>query len=413
MSSKQPAISPKWRGIDFPLPDVKRPLPVELRASLRTSQKELRNHWPLWVMPISASNIFSNVRLHTSVSSETSRELFPEAEPLGDRSTSTDHVVVASRFDDQLVRLLEAGGRVLLLPDGQTNSFPLAAHWFLRGAPFVPGSSLLETVPRNLLVELQHFDLASEVIPNVDYLDVIDPLLMLWDTHDLQTIKLHGLVFETQAGRGRLLVSALNHRGQSNAAGRWLLGVLLDRLQAGPEPKHRLSDERWQFLKMQLHAETIPLVKRQWQFRPDPNNQGLALGWQRPQLDSAKDWAAIKIGAAWEGQGYPTLDHWAWYRLAVDIPSRWQGRPIYLSFEGVDDIYELYVNGELAGKGGDLATRQDAFNERKSHDITRWVVPGQPAVIAVRVYDWYGAGGIFRPVTLGTVPFRPGLELLK
>jgi len=86
---------------------------------------------------------------------------------------------------------------------------------------------------------------------------------------------------------------------------------------------------------------------------------------------------------------------------------------VYLSFEGVDDIYELYVNGELAGKGGDLATRKDAFNEKRSHNIKRFVTPGEKALIAVRVHDWYGSGGIFRPVTLGTLPFEPKLDLLK
>jgi len=79
----------------------------------------------------------------------------------------------------------------------------------------------------------------------------------------------------------------------------------------------------------------------------------------------------------------------------------------------VDDIYELYVNGEWAGRGGDLATRKDAFNEKKSHKVTRWVKPGERALIAVRVHDWYGAGGLFRPVNLGTVGFSPGMDLLR
>ena len=49
----------------------------------------------------------------------------------------------------------------------------------------------------------------------------------------------------------------------------------------------------------------------------------------------------------------------------------------------------------------------------KSHNITRLVKPGQRALIAVRVDDWQGAGGIFRPVTLGTVGLSPGLTILK
>ena len=99
--------------------------------------------------------------------------------------------------------------------------------------------------------------------------------------------------------------------------------------------------------------------------------------------------------------------------VAIDIPARWQSRDIFLSFEGVDDLYELYVNGALAGQGGDLATRKDAFSEKKSHNITRLVKAGGNATIAVRVHDWGGAGGIFRPVTLGTAGANPALTLLK
>jgi beta-galactosidase/beta-glucuronidase len=169
----------------------------------------------------------------------------------------------------------------------------------------------------------------------------------------------------------------------------------------------------WAFLKNKLHAEQISLVPRTWRFKPDPNDEGLAAGWHQSALASEEGWKDIRIGTAWESQGHPGLDGWAWYRLEIELPLAWQGRDVFLSFEGVDDIYGLYVNGELAGKGGDLATRKDAFNERKSHNITRWVKPGERAAVAVRVHDWYGAGGIFRPVTLGTIGFSPGMELLK
>ena len=40
-------------------------------------------------------------------------------------------------------------------------------------------------------------------------------------------------------------------------------------------------------------------------------------------------------------------------------------------------------------------------------------LPGQPCPMAIRVYDWLGAGGIFRPVTLGTAAFVEGGEILK
>jgi len=104
-----------------------------------------------------------------------------------------------------------------------------------------------------------------------------------------------------------------------------------------------------------------------------------------------------------EGQGYPNFDHCAWYRIGGRIPEAWQQREVYLSFEGGDDCYDLFINGELVGKGGDPVTKVSTFAERKSWKITSSVKHGEEAILAVRVYDWYGAGGIFRPVTLGRV----------
>jgi hypothetical protein len=67
----------------------------------------------------------------------------------------------------------------------------------------------------------------------------------------------------------------------------------------------------------------------------------------------------------------------------------------------------------LAGKGGDFATHTDCLSEKKRHDLTRIVTPGEKALIAVRVHDWGGAGGIIGPVTLGTVNADSGIEILK
>jgi threonine dehydrogenase-like Zn-dependent dehydrogenase len=54
----------------------------------------------------------------------------------------------------------------------------------LRCAPYIPESSITQRVPRDLLLEPQHFDLASDVVPDLPQLDYLDPILLLWDTHD-------------------------------------------------------------------------------------------------------------------------------------------------------------------------------------------------------------------------------------
>jgi len=397
-----------WR-----LPQSETPQNLVIQTRLKTALGTFKNEWPIWVVPARdhTATAGQSVVAHSSLAPEMARELFPGAKPL--TQSSGDSVIVASHFDDELVRVLENGGRVLMLPDGQRGSFPLSAHWFLRGAPVVADHPVTRIIPRNLLVDLQHFDLASEVIPQINYLESIDPILLLWDTHDLRTVKTHGLIFETRVGRGRLLVSAVNHRDDTNAAGRWLMEALLHHLATGLAPRRALSGAEWTRLKEKLHEEKIRLAERPWRFRPDPDNEGLKLGWQLPDFTPDATWTNLNINTFWESQGFPNLDGWAWYRIAVEVPKSWKGRPVFLSFEGADDAYELYVNGQLAGQGGDIPTRRTAFDERKSHDLTARVKAGETCVIAVRIFDWYGAGGLFRPVTLSTAPLRPEGEMIR
>jgi hypothetical protein len=410
--AQAPGTLTRLADLDFSLPAAEQPFKVVLAAALTTAHGSWRNEWPLWVVPKPAP-FEGPIVFHRSASNETIRALFAGSAPsLSPSSSNSATVIVASRFDMDLVRALESGGRVLFIPNGEKFSFRTSDHWFLRGAPVVPGSTLAKKVPHDLWVELQHFDLAGPIVPNLPYLEDFDPLLLLWDTHDQAAVRTHGLVFETRIGSGRLLVTSLGHRAEAGAAGPWLLRVFIDRLLQSQPPESGISPAVWDYLKASLQAEQTNLVERTWQFRPDPNNEGLAQGWQQRRLDSTRGWKDLRIGAWWESQGYPALDGWAWYRLEVDVPPPWLRKQVYLSFEGVDDVYELYVNGQFAGKGGDLATRRDALAEKKSHDLTSMVQPGTNT-IAVRVHDWYGAGGIFRPVTLGTLPLNPDLDLLR
>jgi hypothetical protein len=243
--------------LDWHLPPAQRPRHLILCTALRTAEGEFRNDWPLWVVPQPRPDWAGNVRLHRSLSAERARELFAGAGRLGGEHQA-GAIVAAARFDDELVRVLEDGGRVLLLPDGRKGSFPLVEHWFLRGAPYVPNHAISARVPRDLFVELQHFDLAGQVVPDIGYLGHIDPILMLWDTHDLKTVKTHGLVFETRVGKGRLLVSALRHTGPENSAGRWLLSEFVDRLNSPVPPKNAISDALWGDVTKRLHAERRP-----------------------------------------------------------------------------------------------------------------------------------------------------------
>lgn len=237
-------------SLDFNLPDTKIPRRLLVSARLKSPSIDSENTWPVWVAPRPNQNWTNRVCLHTSISNKLANELFPGLARKD--KPQMGRVTVAARLDDVLVQFLKQGGSVLLLPDGQSGSFPLNAHWFLRGAPFVPEHPIIERAPRSFWIELQHFDLAGDVIPELRYLDQIDPILLLWDTHDLKTVKTHGLLFETRVSQGRLLVSALRHHEAWNAAGLWLLAELIEHLENGPPPRHTLTDSPWSWLKKSL-----------------------------------------------------------------------------------------------------------------------------------------------------------------
>ena len=401
-----------WTHIDWPLPSVDQPTPLRLEARLRHRNGEVTNVWPLWLVPRPRPLSQPSIVRHSSLATH---PLHPElcVSPSFSPATPKSSLVIASRLDPDLAAWLEAGGRVLLLPDGGLHSFRLQDHWFLRGAPVVVPTPWTRTVPRLFWIELQHFDLAGPVVPELEPLEAFDPVLLLWDTHDRDHVVTHGLVFGTQVGKGSLWISTLRHHGPGNAAGRWLLELWARELPSAPPPRRRLPDTLWKAVRIGLASQQRSLAASPWRFRPESPDRLDDPSGPAPNASALAQWPQIAIGQWWETQGYPSLDGAAWYYCELSIPPAWAGREIYLTFTGVDDAYELYVNGQPAGAGGDVSRRNDALNEIRSHRITPYLQGQSRALVAVRVVDWHGAGGIFRPVYVGTAPLAELPPLLR
>jgi beta-mannosidase len=67
-----------------------------------------------------------------------------------------------------------------------------------------------------------------------------------------------------------------------------------------------------------------------------------------------------------------------WYRTELTVPPAYAGRHIWLNFDGINYLAQVWVNGRQVG---DI---QGAF-VRGVFDITAFVQPGQPAAIAVKI----------------------------
>ena len=104
----------------------------------------------------------------------------------------------------------------------------------------------------------------------------------------------------------------------------------------------------------------------------------------------------IHVPGAWEYEGFPGYDGYAWYRKSFQTPAQAQEYLLYAHFGSIDDVDETYINGKLIGYQGGFPPRYEtAYNLSRNYLIPKeFLNPTGKNVIAVRVYDDDLAGGI-------------------
>ena len=125
------------------------------------------------------------------------------------------------------------------------------------------------------------------------------------------------------------------------------------------------------------------------------NDAGLVGGqalWADPIL-SDDSWAQIRTPALWESAGYDGMDGVAWYRTSVTLSDEEAREPTRLSLGPIDDSDITWVNGVEVGR-----TTQK-YAEPRLYDIPGGTLRGGKNIVAVRVEDTGGGGGIYGPPT--------------
>ncbi len=147
------------------------------------------------------------------------------------------------------------------------------------------------------------------------------------------------------------------------------------------------------------------------------------LGEKLPNVDTGfyepgfqmTDWGKINVPSHWEIAGKSRL-RYGWeteagrglYRTFFTVPGNWEGKHVFIRFDGVLYGYKLYVNGRFAGEWN------SSFNPCQ-FDITPFINRDGPNLLAVDVTnrskgwefdtnDCWGLTGIFRDVELFPVP---------
>ena len=118
--------------------------------------------------------------------------------------------------------------------------------------------------------------------------------------------------------------------------------------------------------------------------------------WAKSDCDDSR-WDKIEVPGPWE-ISYTDYDGFGWYRIHFKVPAETKKDPLFLLFGRIDDADEAYLNGIMIGKSGKMPPQfQTAWSRKRQYIIPADIINyGGENVLAVRVYDEVGQGGIVR-----------------
>jgi len=170
-----------------------------------------------------------------------------------------------------------------------------------------------------------------------------------------------------------------------------------------------------------------------WKYHYSANFSQRISGFWTPDFDDA-NWPLIPVPSNVEMSGYGIPIYvnirypWTWhgiepnppfipedepnnsinaYRRTFTVPKEWSGRHVFLTFDGVNSFFFLWINGQKVGIGKDSRTPVE-------FDITRFLTPGQN-LLALENFRWsdgsyledqdmWRMSGVFRDVYLWSPP---------
>jgi hypothetical protein len=141
-----------------------------------------------------------------------------------------------------------------------------------------------------------------------------------------------------------------------------------------------------------INTKQIVDLRGKWKFELGDDKKYID-----PKFDDSK-WEEIFVPEAWENEGYPGYDGYAWYRKKFDIPASAQGKSLYFHGGYIDDACIIYINGyRIGGKGFFPPNFETAYDQEEIFLIpNEFLNFKRDNVVSIKVYDDFRYGGITR-----------------
>ncbi|MBA3686469.1 MAG: 9-O-acetylesterase [Planctomycetes bacterium] len=118
--------------------------------------------------------------------------------------------------------------------------------------------------------------------------------------------------------------------------------------------------------------------------------------WHQRELDLA-DWQEMALPVQWENAGL-SIDGVVWFRRTVEVPASAAGKDLELSLGPIDDQDTTWWDGEQIGT-------TSVWNKPRHYTIPANLVTAGPHVLAIKVVDTGGGGGLFgEPAAMTLTP---------
>ena len=134
--------------------------------------------------------------------------------------------------------------------------------------------------------------------------------------------------------------------------------------------------------------EELGVKAKQWDENVDKNDQGLVQHWSSPEMDDA-GWQKMIIPQLWENAGLPDYDGVVWFRYEFMLDDAEAKAGITLNLGMIDDSDISYVNDQIVG------STINKYGEKRSYKVEPGILKKGKNVIAIRVIDTGGGGGIW------------------